>query len=352
MVRNVNIYLLTILSIILTAFIIMPAAAVDTTSPASISNLHMNSRGTDYIDWGWTDPTTSDFNHVDVYINGVYKGNVSKGILHYRAKSLTPGTIYTIGTHTVDNSGNVNSTWKNSTKETKTSGTLRFMTIGDPHLSSDTTADQDKRLTKIVNLINSRSDVDLTVVLGDIVSSPSDSRYKTAMTILGKLNKPYYVIPGNHDISSSSISKYNTYFGPAEHIENLNGYQLIFVGIKGSADNYEWSFDYSKADKSKPTVIFNHGPVQPKVGSTSCSSSRGSYFGYACDMKPQVDSFAKLLGFYNGHVHVGDNQVINGERYVTQDNIGGYDGSDGDSNYIGYTKIVDGNVSYSLVRYQ
>ena len=206
-------------------------------------------------------------------------------------------------------------------------------------------------MIRIVNLINSRSDVDFAVVVGDIVSSPSASRYKAAKTILGKLNKPYYVIPGNHDISSSSISTYNTYFGPSEHIENLNGYQLIFVGIKGSATNYEWSFDYSRADKSKPTVIFNHGPVQPKVGSTSCASSRGSYFGYACDMKSQVDSFTKLLGFYNGHVHVGDNQVIGGERYVTQDNIGGYDGKDGDSDYIGYTKIVDGVVTYSLVHY-
>ncbi|MCX9026266.1 MAG: metallophosphoesterase [Candidatus Methanoperedens sp.] len=353
MVKKVDIRNTTIMWIMLMVFIVTPAVA-DSTPPASVSNLHMINRGTNYINWGWADPTTSDFNHVDVYINGVYKGGVLKGIKHYNTTSLIPNNPYTIITQTVDNSGNINQTWKTNTQTTKVdasshvaSGMIRFMTVGDPHLTSDTSTDPYKRFTRAVNYINGRSDVDFMVVMGDIVDSASSTNFGVAKALLSKLNKPYYIVPGNHDLGSS-ISKFEGYFGSAERVVNINGYQLIFVSIKKDASgNNHWSFDYSRADKSKPTVIFNHGPVQPK-GTVSCTSGWGAYYGYACDMKKDVDSFAKLLGYYNGHVHIGTNQLIRGERYVTEDNLGG---NGADSNYIGYTKIVNGVLTYSKVLY-
>lgn len=219
------------------------------------------------------------------------------------------------------------------------SPTIRLMTIGDPHLSSSTSSASYKNLTKAVNYINTRSDVDLTVVLGDI------SSLSTAKTILGKLNKPYRVIAGNHDIAS--ISQFSGYFGfPAAHKETFNGFQLIFVGIKGTTDYPAWSFDYSTVDKTKPTIIFNHGPVQPKPGGTC--SSWGSYYGYACGMKTETDKFTNLFGYYSGHVHTGTNKKIGNTLYVTEDNLGG---AGDDSLYIGYTVIKDGVTTYSRVKY-
>lgn len=353
MVKRINIYIPTIILIILTIFT-ATSAATKTTPPASISNLHMISRGTNYIEWGWTNPTTSDFSHVDIYINGEFKDNVPKGTAHYKATNLAPSTKYTIGTHTVDNSGNINPTLKTNTQTTKSGtqttglGTIRFITIGDPHLTSNTSADPYNRLTKVVNYINGRSDVDFAVIVGDIVDSATSTNFGAAKALLSKLNKPYYIVPGNHDLGSS-ISKFEEYFGPAERVVNINGYQLIFVGIsKDTNDTKHWSFDYNRADKSKPTVIFNHGPVQPKPGATSCVGSWGIYYGYSCDMKPNVDSFTKLLGYYDGHVHTGTNQLIGGERFVTADNLGG---NGADSDYVGYTNIQNGVLSYSTVLY-
>lgn len=338
---------------VIIVLIIMTATAVATvtTPPASISKLHKNSRGTDYIDWGWTDPTTSDFNHVDVYINGKFTASVNKGVKHYKAIGLSPGTKYTIGIRTVDKYENINPTLKTNKQTTKgriISNVIRFMTIGDPHVTSDTSADPYVRLTGAIDYINSRTDVDFTVVVGDIADSATTANFGVAKNALDRLKKPYYVIPGNHDIGSS-ISKFESYFGPAENIVNKNGYQLIFVGIaKDASKNKHWTFDFSKADKSKPTIIFNHGPVQPKPGSTSCVSSWGIYYGYSCDMKSEVDGFSKLLGYYDGHVHTWTSQSLGGERYVSEDNLGGNGAA---SDYIGYTKI-DGNVlTYNRVLY-
>jgi hypothetical protein len=44
---------------------------------------------------------------------GKFQANVTKGIRYYRATSLIPNTEYTISTHTVDTSGNINMTWVN-----------------------------------------------------------------------------------------------------------------------------------------------------------------------------------------------------------------------------------------------
>jgi hypothetical protein len=92
--------------------------ATDTTPPDSVNNLKNISYAPTYINWTWTDPSDVDFAKVMVYINGMFKTNVSKGVKYYNLTSLIPNTTYTISTHTVDISGNINITWKNYTANT------------------------------------------------------------------------------------------------------------------------------------------------------------------------------------------------------------------------------------------
>jgi len=83
--------------------------------PASLTNLHNTTYQQNSISWTWTDSTSADFDRVMVYINGVFQGNVTKGVQTYTASSLTPSTSYEIGTRTVGTTGLVNSTWVNHT---------------------------------------------------------------------------------------------------------------------------------------------------------------------------------------------------------------------------------------------
>ncbi len=92
--------------------------AKDSVPPASITNLKNVSYSWNYINWTWTDPADSDFSKVMIYINGKFKTNISKGIRYYRATTLIPNTAYTVSTHTVDTSDNINKTWKNHTART------------------------------------------------------------------------------------------------------------------------------------------------------------------------------------------------------------------------------------------
>ena len=90
----------------------------DTTSPGSINNLVNTTYQQTYINWSWTDPADSDFDHVSVYLDNVWKTNITKGIGFYNASGLSPDVQYTLGTKTVDTTGNVNTTWVNWTART------------------------------------------------------------------------------------------------------------------------------------------------------------------------------------------------------------------------------------------
>jgi hypothetical protein len=75
-------------------------------SPNSVSNLHLISRGSDYLLWGWNNPTDSDFLENIIYINGINAVNTSGN--SFRATNLSSNTSYTIVVHTKDIGGNIN----------------------------------------------------------------------------------------------------------------------------------------------------------------------------------------------------------------------------------------------------
>jgi len=88
----------------------------DGTPPAYVTNLSESTVGRYYITWNWTNPTDSDFNHTEVWLDSTFKTNTSS--TSYNATSLIPNTEYTIQLRTVDTSGNINSTWVESTVRT------------------------------------------------------------------------------------------------------------------------------------------------------------------------------------------------------------------------------------------
>lgn len=86
----------------------------DGVPPASITGLS-GTPGALSINWTWNDPSDEDFDHVDIYIDGVSKGTRSKGEEYFNAYYFLPGTSHTISTRTVDINGRINETWKNDT---------------------------------------------------------------------------------------------------------------------------------------------------------------------------------------------------------------------------------------------
>lgn len=236
---------------------------------------------------------------------------------------------------------------------------IRFIIVGDPHVNSSNTSNKaDEKLRSIVNFIN-KSDVDFAVFVGDMTNDGTRKSNDMVKDILKNVTKPYYVVIGNHDIFISP-KMFESYYGPMEHIENIKGYQLLFIGIYEDKDKkLHWSFDFDKADKNAPTLVFIHGPVKDLPFECIQCILENDKLLYAKSIMPELDKFTNLIGVYSGHVHYDSNQVINEIRYVTINglvdiDIGKYPirvTAIGSSDKVGYSIIKDNKSYYDLVSY-
>jgi len=90
----------------------------DTTPPATVSVLVNSSQMETWIYWAWSNPPEPDLSHVEVWIDGEFKENISSPDNFYNATGFTPGSMHTISTKTADALGNINNNWVNHTSTT------------------------------------------------------------------------------------------------------------------------------------------------------------------------------------------------------------------------------------------
>ena len=89
------------------------ANVTDITPPASVTSLTNVTNNETFINWTWTDPLDFDFDHVEVWLDGIFMQNVSNGTQFYNATGFIPNTQHNISTRTVDIRANINQTWVN-----------------------------------------------------------------------------------------------------------------------------------------------------------------------------------------------------------------------------------------------
>jgi PGF-pre-PGF domain-containing protein len=82
----------------------------------SITNLKETGVSTEWINWTWTNPSSADFSHVMVHIDGKFVVNTSED--YFNLTGLSEGTTHIISTKTVFTSGGINNTWVNDSAQT------------------------------------------------------------------------------------------------------------------------------------------------------------------------------------------------------------------------------------------
>lgn len=241
---------------------------------------------------------------------------------------------------------------------------LKFVVVGDPHIKAiidnDTGAE---RLKYIIDTVN-KMDIDFIVFMGDITDKGTRTQYQLSKDILSNLKKPYYVIIGNHDLMTND-NMFKEYYGNSEKIENIKGrntgtiYQLLFVSTygdrneSGNLTNLYWSFDFSKANKTIPTLIFSHSPVRCPSSEYILCKLNEEKLVYGKSMESKLDGL-NLLGIYSGHIHRDSNEIRDNVRYVTVNglvSIGIAEIYAQASDKIGYSAIKDGKLYYQLIDY-
>lgn len=149
---------------------------------------------------------------------------------------------------------------------------LAFATINDTHLL-------DAKSMGIVNRavadINAHEEVRFTVVLGDVATDGQWQELRLAKSCFDRLEQPYFVVPGNHDVHPGSPDIYANYtktFGDTQWTEDEEGW--LFMGIdtcNGTASDVTVPAErmawierrLRRVGEKRPIALFTHHPFNP-----------------------------------------------------------------------------------------
>lgn len=149
-----------------------------------------------------------------------------------------------------------------------------FVQITDLHVGGSTGAED---LRRTVKELNNNDSIAFVIASGDITEFGSDGEIKLAKQILDSLNKPWYIIPGNHDSnwSESGTNSFLKIFGKETFAFKHKGY--YFLG-NASGPNMRMSpgqvpYEHivwmdsvlNVLPKYAPVVFINHYPIDSSL---------------------------------------------------------------------------------------
>lgn len=153
--------------------------------------------------------------------------------------------------------------------------TLRFAHITDTHIGSNLS---DEDLLRTVTDINAQPDISFVLLSGDVTEFGSDEELHQAKAIMDQLNKPWYVVPGNHDSkwSESGNNSFVRIFGGEEFVFEKAGF--LFIGT-ASGPNMRMapglvpreqvvfldSVLSNMPDPDQPIISVNHYPLDESL---------------------------------------------------------------------------------------
>jgi outer membrane protein assembly factor BamB len=104
---------------------------------------------------------------------------------------------------------------------------FQFALVTDTHIGSNNSTED---LRRTIRDINQNDSIAFVILSGDITEFGADSELKLAKQILDSLNKPWHIIPGNHDTkwSESGANSFKKIFGSDSFSFVYDGF--LFIG--------------------------------------------------------------------------------------------------------------------------
>ena len=196
-------------------------------------------------------------------------------------------------------------------------GPLVFAAVNDLHVL-------DAKSTAIVNRavkqINEDPEIAFTVILGDIATEGRLQELRLALQCFDKLEKPWFAVPGNHDVHTSSEDPYVNYsqtFGDTQWSNEDEGW--LFIGLdtcNGSAsdvtvppERIDWLRGVLKrTHHERPIALFTHHPFNPHTKAYRVANA---------DEVIDVFKTHKLKLVASGHYHGNQAEVRDGILFTT-----------------------------------
>ena len=213
---------------------------------------------------------------------------------------------------------------------------IKFVQITDVHFEANNPY-KVKVLEETVKDINSLKKVSFVVFTGDNINNPNAKDLKHFIKIINKLEVPYYIALGDHDVAKSKNLSKDIY---SETIRENNifwlrrkwnysfrqkGFQFLVVDgakevIPGSVgyyrnDTQEWLAKQLTKNKKRPVIIFQHYPIidMKEFGTGKLKTHRT----YQPEKYLEIlDKHTNVLAILSGHFHVNAEEMRNGVYHI------------------------------------
>lgn len=151
----------------------------------------------------------------------------------------------------------------------------KFAWLSDVHVGYPTAAED---LQRSVDDINSSDNISFTIVSGDITATGTLAELSLAKQILDNLEKPYHIIPGNHDTkwSESGCTDFIKLWGNDRFTFEFNSF--LFIGLHQgprmrmadghwAPEDLRWfdSLIESLPNSNQPIIFVTHYPLNDEI---------------------------------------------------------------------------------------
>lgn len=213
---------------------------------------------------------------------------------------------------------------------------VRFAQVTDAHYAEGNSYRYDV-LKSVVEDLNNQSDLSFVVFTGDNIDNPKEKDLIGFMQIVKKLNKPYYVVIGNHDVFKGNglsklrymeiVNENSLWPKPSKpnYVFKKNGF--VFIVVDGAKEVVPGSNGYYKAEtlqwleqqlikySNKSVVILQHFPIVEPQPQRSHSTYK------AQEYLQMLDKYDNVKAIVAGHYHVNGEKMLNGVYHVSSPTI-------------------------------
>lgn len=217
-------------------------------------------------------------------------------------------------------------------------GEIKFVQVTDTHVSKQNRYSQDV-LKAAVKDINSLNNISFVVFTGDNIDSSKIENLDIFMKIIKKLNVPYYIVYGNHDVfKSSGLSKvryneivrsHNWFYKPSNPNYVFKRGEFVFIVLDGAKETIPGTNGYYKAStldwfdaqleryKKFPVVVFQHFPILPPNEEKSHQVYKPE------DYMAVLNRHNNVIAIVSGHYHMNKEKMDNGVYHINSPSLMG-----------------------------
>ena len=214
---------------------------------------------------------------------------------------------------------------------------FRFVQVTDLHFKDNSISIE--TCDKIINGINSTKNVQFVAFTGDNTDKADEKDYIRFLTQAEKLNVPYYVILGNHDVFKMGgfsredyvavVRKYNKFQKTKKTNFVIKKEDIIFIALDGAREvipspggyyrdeTLAWLDKQLKKYHKKNVVILQHFPM--KLRHTERDAYKNERY------EEVLAKHNNVIGIFAGHFHANEEYTKDGIFYSITGRASGAD---------------------------